>query len=206
MRMTPELLLGAWGAIVSTGVAFFTIRKTLRERPKIVITERLTNASVADETKDVHGVLVQVKHGDDLLWEEVNVEVQVANAGLQALQIVCVYVETPAHLMQIVPEGLPVVLEPNRTVFLSIQPEFLAPPAEAVPSGDIALTDHVLAVGVIDALGTKHSIPSSRVERLVASCATLPLRIRIYQHKETGNKVSAFAVKDRFQLVRKSAA
>jgi hypothetical protein len=205
MTITPELALATWGAVVSTGVAFFTIRKALYELPKIGIKASLIHSTLDDGDIDTHGVRVQVRHGDDLLWEEVNVEIHVSNAGLQAIQVVCAFVETPVHVFQIIPKGLPVVLEVNRGITLTVQPEFFAPPAKATGNEDLALTDHILAAGVIDALGKKHAIAPTDLEALVTACAALPLRIHTYKHKETGNLIQAFQGKDAFQLLRKNA-
>ena len=199
--MDLKLILAAYGAVLSTSLAVLTLVKFLRDRPSISV-EATTVFSPSSEGADTHGILICVKRGDDELWEEVDIELCIRNSGDKACQICDVFIEQENVIQQIRPEGLPVVLEPRTQSVVRVQPEYFAPKVmgekrELVP-------DSILAAGVFDALGEKHSILSENFEKLVDQCATLPVRTSVYQHKETGNHVIAFKVKDASKIVRKN--
>ena len=134
------------------------------------------------------------------LWEEADIEVRVRNSGDRACQISDVFVETDKAIQQVKPAGLPIVLDPNTGCSLRVQPELFAP---KVLKDDEMVDQSVESVGVMDALGKKHRISEENLEQLLRRCRELPLRTAIYQHKETGNRVIAFQVKDQATLVTK---
>ena len=128
---------------------FDRIVQALRERPPILVEASLFNTPT-DEGDDTHGVKVQVQQGDDLLWKEVDVEVTIANAGRQALQIDCVFIETSTNIFQVTPSGLPVVLDPNRGATVRVQPEFFAPSQfDLITDTPASPAQSVILVGVI---------------------------------------------------------
>jgi hypothetical protein len=200
MQLSMELMLAIYGALISTALAVLTFVKFLREKPRISVeaTPIFTPAAGDDET---HGVLVRTRRGDDILWEEADIEIRVRNAGAQACQITDVFVETATTSQQVTPIGLPVVLEPKTSCSVRVQPEYFAPKAPAEEGGMKEVT--VEAVGVFDALGKKHPIPNKNLVTLVRFCSELPLRTARYKHKETGNIVVAFQVKDTATIVLK---
>lgn len=195
-----QLILGIYGAVLSTCLAILTIAKFLRERPKISVDAR-TVSMTASEGDDTHGVLVQVAHGDDTLWEEHDIEICVRNSGAQACQISDVFVETPTVVHQIRPTGLPVVLDPNMSHSVRIQPEYFAP-KQLSPEGSLE-DEKVQAVGILDGLGKKHVTSPDNLVRLVHMCTALPVRTAVYEHKQTGKKVIAFQVRDPSTMVSK---
>ena len=81
----------------------------------------------ATEDQKTHGVLLQVRHGDDILWEEADVEIRVRNSGARACQISDVFIETASMIHQVRPKGLPVMLDPNMSYSVRVQPEYFAP-------------------------------------------------------------------------------
>ena len=181
-------------------------KKAVRERAQISVKASLIFYILTHEGDDTHGVKVQVQQGDDLLWKEVDVEVTIANAGLQALQIDCVFIETSTHIFQVTPSGLPVVLDPNRGSTVRVQPEFFAPSQLDLPTDTSASpTQSVILVGVIDALGNKHTISSTNLASLVKSCTELPLRIYTFAHKVTGNLIRTVVSKDTFRIIKKGS-
>ena len=199
--MSMQLVLGIYGAALSTCLAILTVAKFLRERPKVSV-EATPITMAASEGADTHGVLVQVRHGDDLLWEEADIEIRVRNSGAQACQISDVFVETPTVIQQIRPNGLPVVLDPNMSHSVRVQPEYFAP--KRLGAGDSLEAENVVAVGVMDGLGKKHNISSDNLAKLANRCATLPVRTAVFRHKQTGNAVVAFQVRDPSTMVSKT--
>src|ERR1039457_5407167 len=145
--MTVQMIFAIYGAALSTGLAVLTALKFLREKPRISVEATLVNAS-SSEGEKTHGILHRVKRGDDLVWEEVDVEIIVRNSGALACQISDVFIETASAILQVRPNGLPVILDPNTSCSVRIQPEFLAP--KKLGEGG-ALTDRpVESVGVFD--------------------------------------------------------
>lgn len=91
-----QLILGIYGAVLSTCLAILTIAKFLRERPKISVDAR-TVSMTASEGDDTHGVLVQVAHGDDTLWEEHDLKSGFAIPALRPVRSV-MYLSKPRRL------------------------------------------------------------------------------------------------------------
>jgi hypothetical protein len=196
--MNIELILGIWGAAVSTVVAMQQIVSAVRDSAKIKVEFAIVTHAVA-HADDTLGVKFQSARGD---WTEANVEVGIANAGRRALQLTDVFVETSTSIQQLRPDGMPVVLDPNTSVDLVLQPEWFAPKAVVRVSGaDEARLDDtpVLAIGVLDALGRRHALSRTACEELVRNCRELPLRTALYKSKTTGEYVAAFQTR---QLVR----
>jgi len=201
MQLSPELLLAIYGAGLSTALGALTALKFLRERPRISV-EAIPMSMPAAEGEKTHGVLVRVTHGDDLLWEEADIEIRVRNAGAQACQISDVFVETATAIQQVRPTGLPVILDPNTSCSVRVQPEYFAPKGL---SNDGRLSDlPVDAVGVFDGLGKKHRISRENLTTITARCRALPLRTAVYKHKEKGHLVVAFQVNDAATIVAKN--
>lgn len=200
MNLTMGLLLAIYGALLSTALAVLTIVKFLRERPRISV-EAIPLTATASEGDETHGVLVRVRRGDDVVWEQADIEIRIRNAGDQASQITDVFVETATAIQQVRPNDLPVILDPNTSCSVRVQPEYFAP---KTTSDEGELEDvPVEAVGVFDALGKKHRISKENLATLVRRCGELPLRTAVYKHKETGNVVVAFQVKDPGTIVPK---
>jgi len=200
MQLTMGLLLAIYGALLSTALAVLTIVKFLRERPRISV-DAIPITAPASESDETHGVLVRVRRGGDVLWEEADIEIRVRNAGDQACQISGVFVETATAIQQVRPNGLPVILDPNTSCSIRVQPEYFAP---KTPTDEGGLEEiPVEAVGVFDALGKKHRISKENLATLVRRCVGLPLRTALYKHNETGNVVVAFQVRDAATIVPK---
>jgi hypothetical protein len=201
MQVSMNLVLAIYGAILSTGLALLTAIKFLRERPRISV-ECIPLCRTAREGSETHGVLVRVLHGDDVLWEEADVEIRVCNAGTQACQVTDVFVETATEVQKIRPNGLPVILEPRTSCSVYVQPEYFVPKTPTESEGLIDIP--VEAVGVYDALAKKHRISRGNLATLVRWCAELPVRTSLFRHKDTGNVVVAFKAKDPATIVRKT--
>ncbi len=119
------LLLAIYGSLLSTALAVLTIVKFLREGPRISV-DAIPITAPASESDETHGVLVRVRREDDVLWEEADIEIRVRNAGDQACRISGVFVETATVIQQVRPNGLPVILDPNISCSIRVQPEYFA--------------------------------------------------------------------------------
>jgi hypothetical protein len=89
----------------------------------------------------------------------------------------------------VIPSGLPALLEPNTQVQVEIQKEWL---------DDVA----VVRLGVLDALGRIHAINPKHPASLAQRSNALPSNKREYRHRETGDVVKAFQVKDKAVLTK----
>lgn len=78
MQVSVEMLLGIYGAVVSTGLAALETFKFLRERPRISVDAQLITQP-AREGQDTHGVLLQVKLGRDevVVWVEKDIGINI---------------------------------------------------------------------------------------------------------------------------------
>jgi hypothetical protein len=206
MKLSIELILAIWGAVVSTILAIFEIAKERRQRPKIKV-DATVSFHTCNEEKETHGVKVKVQRGDDILVEEALVEITIRNFGLQPIQITAVYIETENNSTQVIPKGFPVILQPNTSVTANVQPEWFAPVTldEKAPKSGTLKPREVISIGVFDALGKEHPINKENVESLVESCRNLPLRVGVFKHKETGNLVTAFQIKDQAVKLKKQS-
>ena len=204
MSLSLELALGIWGAVVSTAIAILQIFKAIREKPQITI-DADTIHIPSSESESTHGVLVQVKRGDDLLWEEIDVELAIRNSGYASLQITNIFIETNSYIQQIYPDGLPVILQPRTSVTVRVQPEFFAPVSLKNFGGNKyeLIDDELISAGAFDGLGKKHKINKKRLSLLNKKINELPLRRGIYKNKKRGNVVIAFQAKDKAKIIKK---
>jgi hypothetical protein len=199
--MKAELLVAIYGAVLSTTLGALSVLRFLKERPRISV-EAVSVSTPSAEGERTHGVLVRVKHGGDILWEEADVEIRVRNAGTQACQITDVFIETATAIQQVRPAGLPVILDPNTSSSVRVQPEYFAP--KGLTSEGRLKDLPVEAVGVFDGLGKKHRISAANLVTITAGCRGLPLRTGVYKHREKGHLVVAFQVRDVATIVSKT--
>lgn len=195
-----ESALALYGALLSTVLAGISILKFIRERPQVLVEAEIVSLP-ASEGADTYGVLVRVKRGGDLMWEEKDVEVRIRNAGRQAIQIADMLVETDDTILQIRPEGLPITLEPNAQHFVRVQPECFVP--KTLCGKDLHDVP-VVSVGILDALTKKHSISKENPEALLAHRRALPVRTGAYRHRKTGTTIVAFQARDSIRMLSKN--
>ncbi len=183
MSETVALILSIWGAALATALAAVQIWKHVRDRPDIRVEAQLSFLPI-DVDADSKGTKIETKHGP----QEVLLTVNVVNQGLRPLQITaCVVRESNGNVTQVVPDQLPVVLEPNTRVQCHIQKEWL---------DDV----EVSRFGVVDALGRTHSIDENVLGKLLSQCRELPSNKKSYRRNETGEMVKAFQAKDKATL------
>jgi hypothetical protein len=164
MQNSIQTIVSIYGALLSTALAVIAIIKFWREKPSILVTA-ITVVIPSDEGEETHGVLVRARRGNDFLWEEVDIEIRIRNSGAQACQITDVFVETDRLVVQIRPSGMPLILEPNTSYAVRVQPEHFAPKKLAT---DQTLTEEIVeAAGVFDGLGKKHYISKIDLAKLL---------------------------------------
>ena len=120
-------------------------------------------------------------------WREVLVEITVVNQGSKPIQIVGVFVKGEFKTNQIFPENIPSVLDPFTQVVTTIQKEWLDDKS-------------VKSFGVVDALGKYHQLPKGVFENVITECVALPSERKKFRHKESGELVEAFQLRDRSSI------
>ncbi|MEJ2611365.1 MAG: hypothetical protein P8179_15105 [Candidatus Thiodiazotropha sp.] len=177
MEIDFKLLLSAWGAIIATVLGIIKIYEFRKEKPKISIDAEIFY-SPCNKEDDTYGVKIELQRGPDLLWHQALVQFTIRNSGNKPIQVISVFCETAKQVTQITTPELPVVLDPNTQQQLNLQPEFF--------SGEQK------KIGILDALGEKHTIKLKQFNALKSEVGNLPLRIKNYKHKEKGHEVEAF--------------
>lgn len=179
------VVIALWGAILATVLGILELRKHFRDKPLIVVSADLS-FQAANKEDNPKGTLIETDHGPN----EVLLAITAANHGKQALQVTaCLVEEANGNLQQVIPPGLPALLEPNTQVEVEIQKEWL---------DDVK----VLRLGVLDALGRIHAIHPAQLATLVQRSNALPSNKREYRNRETGDVVKAFQVKDNAVLTK----
>ena len=209
-NISIELVLGAWGALISTIVAIFEIFKAITEKPSVSISVHSINLPISEKTEPF-GIKAQVHRGDDLQFEDIYFEMVIRNKGRVATQITCFYRETDKFIQELTPSGLPIVLEPNTSYTIKLHPEYFVDPSfQHNEKGERLLPPKieyspVISAGIIDALGKKYKIKRKQLQELFGDCSQMPLRYGIFQHKTTENYVIALQIKDAGRLIGKSS-
>ncbi len=186
MDGTIGTVLAIWGALLSTVLGVVELLKHLGDRARILVEADLSFRPTEPEAA-TKGTRVQTKHG----WQEVLLSIRMANRGRRPMQITaCVVEENNGHMTQVIPDQMPVVLDPNTSLQVEIQKEWL-------DEGEVTF------FGVVDALGRKHGASGDALLGLLRRCRELPTNRKQYRHKETGELVTAFQAKDQAVLSRR---
>lgn len=184
---TFQTFLSVWGAALATILAVIKAVEFFRNKPRIKVRAEL-RSQTTDRNADIKGTLVDTKHS----VKEILLSFTAINEGRQPLQIIgCLVEDANGNLNQIIPAGLPALLQPYTQVQVEIQKEWL---------DDV----EVRRLGVIDALGRIHAIKPSSMTQLVQRANELPSNKKEYRHRETGEIVKAFQMKDKGVLTRKN--
>lgn len=176
-------ILALWGAALSTILAMKVIWSFARDVPRLNVDAALVYIS-CNETDVTKGTKIQDKKG---LWSQVLLRIRVSNSGSKSLQLVSIYMEEETSSHQVFPENIPIVLEPRTQVETTIQKEWLD-------------NTQVQEFGVLDALGKRHPIEHQLLVELIRASNELASNKDKYRHKETGEIVEAFQVKDRSSI------
>jgi hypothetical protein len=179
MDDTLKTVLAIWGASLSTTLAIKTLVSAVRVKLKIKVSAELIYLA-CNEDDQTKGTKVYIDRGG---WSKVRIGVKASNPGAKSIQIVSVYINEEKSSHQIFPENIPVVLEPRTQLQTTIQKEWLD-------------NSRVVELGVLDALGKRHSIGGVELEELIGKSNALPSNKKKYRNKETGEEVEAFQVAD----------
>jgi len=129
------------------------------------------------------------------LYYEALVSISILNKGQRSTQIAAVFVESEGddavHLQQIIPDGLPAILDPITRKEVTIQKEWID-----------TCGDRILSVGALDARGVRHEVRTEQFTALIKRCSELPSRVKKYRRRDDPNApaIWAFPVKDRATL------
>lgn len=160
--------VGIWGGLVSTSLAVLQFVKWRRERPRLIVNALMSYHPSSGDEDPYLGLGTPVALQQDR--KRAVVSINVANHGEQALQVVGFIIEagSPAlvRVNQVVPDGLPAVIEPRSSVAVGLQKEFLDTESE------------ILFFGVVDALGRRHAVPEASAKTLIETAWQLPTRVQ----------------------------
>lgn len=188
--MTLELFLSLWGAGLATVLAANVIITTIRDKSALSVSVAMVY-DTARQGADTHGVLFRDHSSRNPIWLEADVEVFIRNRGRRSCQASHVFVDFAKCVFLVTPKPLPMVVEPHTMISVRIQPELLAM-REAVENSrrnDSPNYTAPAALGILDALGRKYSVPPEQLHKAIGECQTLPLRYVEDESQEPG-KVS----------------
>lgn len=193
--MSAEVVLSIYGAVLATALALAQLGSWWSRRVKLEIVTGVEHRPISeDERETVRGTPMQVARGNDLLWEEMLIAVEIRNTGGTRVQVVAIVVESVesgiVSTVQIVPSPLPSVLEPGTRVECSIQKEFLD------------LASGIVFFGVVDALGRRFAPAKDACVRTILTSWDTPSRVARFRRRgdDASEPVSAFQARDRAQM------
>jgi hypothetical protein len=185
-----SLYLALWGAILSTILAVIKIVSVFKDRPRLKLTASFIYTSI-NETDQIKGTRVDHEKSGPM---EVLLRFKVVNYGTKPLQITGIIIESEGmNYNQVRPVNFPVVLDGLSSVEADIQKEWID-------------KEEVSLLGVVDALGKRHSITKANLQYLLDANQKLPSNKKKFMHKETGEIVTAFQAKDAGILIKKNDA
>ncbi|MDH6198521.1 hypothetical protein M2272_005180 [Mycobacterium frederiksbergense] len=188
--------VGLWGGVVSTSLAVLQFVKWRRERPRLIVNASLVYhpASRDEDPGEGFGTPLALQQDRDITYSRVVVKLDIANHGEQALQVVGVIIESSnsvtANANQVVPDGLPAVIEPRSSVVVELQKEFLD------------MTSEIRFFGVVDALGRRHAVPEANAKAVIERAWQLPTRVQWVRRRDDpdADPVQAFQAKQRSSI------
>lgn len=93
--MSVEVVLPIYGAVLATALALAQLGSWWSRRVKLEIVTGVEHRSISeDEREIVRGAPIQVARGNELLWEEVLIVVEIRNTGGAPVQVVAIVVES----------------------------------------------------------------------------------------------------------------
>lgn len=148
-------ILSVWGAVVATILAGIRIIEAYRNRPSIKVTANLAFRPV-NKSEEIKGT--RVFNEEHQFHQEVLLQVTAANHGNKPLQITGIVLEeeVTGYITQVRPNELPAVLDPKTAIDVKIQKEW-------IDRSETSL------LGVIDALGERHTISNRELKTLMCT-------------------------------------
>lgn len=180
-----------YGAGLSTALALTQGFGAWRRRTKVSVSAEVIYSAGASS----YGTPVQVRHGDDVLTESVEVSFLIRNLGGSPVQVIGLLLESltadeqTLQTHQIAPKGIPVVMEPGTTIEARLQKE------------QIDLLESCTFVGIVDGTGRRHAMPRESAAAFIEKCWRLPTRVGVYQRRDDpSERVAAFQLRDAAQF------
>jgi hypothetical protein len=189
--MTATIILSAWGAVISTGLALLTLFDRTRAKPIIRTYARMASRRASEEPQFVTAS-VRTGRYDDEEVREFFVEFRAENHGTKPLSLLQIYIETEKNLAYITPEGLPVVLEGQTAATFDVQKEHfdtldVETKARRKPE--------IHEIGFVDGLDRRYPVPKEQLQDVLNQSLTLPTTIAAYMRKEhPEDRVLAFKI------------
>lgn len=179
ISLTPEFLLSLWGAVLSTLLALGALANAMRARPILSVKAQISEKSASDEPQFIVFEKPAGPYGETYPVE-ICAQFTVTNSGEKDIWLNAVFVETASHVKLVRPNGLPQVILARSFLEIEVQKELF---------DDIDLTleerkmSEVVAAGVIDALGKRHSISKSNLSSLLKDSFEAPTSMSVYRRK-----------------------
>jgi hypothetical protein len=181
-------MVAVWGAVVATAVAVKELWEHFGDRSRIQLEATIMFLSVNESTPP-YGTRFKTELG----IQEVVVHVVVSNRGRRSAQIVSVFVaHQSGNVHQVKAIRLPAIIEGGCQVETRVQKEWLDDP-------------DVVAFGVLDGLGNRHSLAVDELEKLLDRSRSLPTDRAPYRRRDEpeGDAVWAWQVRDQATLSSK---
>jgi hypothetical protein len=175
MQDTISLTIAIWGAILSTILAGLKVYDLIRDKGDIRVHAAVYRRDCPDEPE---------RKFDN------TVGVTIANQGRRAVQVLGVFFidrwNGKYTASQIIPNGFPIVLQPEMAIEAEIQIQWLH------------YRKPVIWFGVVDALGRLHGLSDEELESLLHQAEEAPSTVCWFQRKDDPDKkVIAFQPKDK---------
>lgn len=125
-------------------------------------------------------------------FNEMLLNVNIANSGRKSVQIISIIIEgeKTKNTTQVIPESLPIILEPLTSIQLEIQKEWID-------------GSKINFLGVIDATGKRYGFKKKRLKELLIETNKYPSNIKKYVNKNTEEVVEAFNSLDKCIITNK---
>ena len=202
MQATATIILSAWGAVLSTGLAVLTFFDRARARPIIRAHAQIVSRRALEEPRFVTASVRTGRYDDEEI-HEFYVEFKAENHGTKPLSVQHIYIETEKQLSYVTPDGLPVVLESQTTVSFEVQKEHF----DTIDVGTKErLKTKIVEIGFVDGLDRRYPVSKKQLQTILDQSLTLPTTMAVYVRKEhSADRVLAFNVVNPAIIKRRSA-
>jgi hypothetical protein len=189
--MTATIILSAWGALLSTGLALLALFDRTRARPIIRAYVQMASRRASEEPRFVTAPVRTGRYDDEEI-REFYIEFKVENHGTKPLSLQHVYIETAKNLSYITPEGLPIVLEGQTSTTFEVQKEHFD--TLDVETGERRKPE-IHEVGFVDGLDRRYPVPKKQLQDILGQSLIFPTTMAVYMRKEhPEDRVLAFQI------------
>jgi hypothetical protein len=198
MEISAGLVLGIWGAIVSTALGVFQLKKSIQEKATFVVKGSVRPFKTRKSLSKSQESGEKETDEEAIDWD---VELIVANCGWRSCQVTDVFIDKDSEIVELRPSGLPVILEPNTQIAIRVQREWFLMFRDDI---GLVLLEQILAIGVYDAGGKRHCMSKSELAAFSKECIKPPLPGMRWQNPKTGEIITAFQSFDVRRVVAKN--